>query len=456
MVIREADKSDISVLLNILRKPFAGVAKRFNLTGKSCPKNLVLFLISVLIIIFRQYSLFTEPRFWAEEGTVYFSFAFSHNWLTVLLKPHYGYYSLFSNFASLLASRTVPLEWAPLVTTLLAFFVQCIPLAIIIFGKSGLWSTCFRKIIAISIILFAPLSGESWLNTINSQFHFSLIIVLILCEELDTDYIRKYFYRIVIVIAGLTGAASCFLAPLYLIRAYLTKKREAIIQAGLITICALIHITITTTVLPTQPASLNRFYLPSAPTLGFIIWIKNFILPFFGLPLASAIGSIILAACYKQYEWPHAAGYNCLVFQVLFLLLLCSKLDKNEIISVMGSYLLLVLLTTYAAYGNKTDYISPEHSQRYYYVPNVLMLMMVFLSIKWSKEGASKIFALFLIGLLTMGILNGAVIYRTSIESRESCSVWREEVAKWRTDHSYPLQICPSGWRIELKEQPSP
>jgi ribosomal protein S18 acetylase RimI-like enzyme len=40
MVIEEASKADMSILLDILRKSFAGVADRFNLTIENCPKNL--------------------------------------------------------------------------------------------------------------------------------------------------------------------------------------------------------------------------------------------------------------------------------------------------------------------------------------------------------------------------------------------------------------------------------
>ena len=40
MGIREASDADISILLAILRKSFAGVAKRFHLTVENCPKNL--------------------------------------------------------------------------------------------------------------------------------------------------------------------------------------------------------------------------------------------------------------------------------------------------------------------------------------------------------------------------------------------------------------------------------
>jgi hypothetical protein len=40
MVIKEASKADVSILLDILRKSFGGIAKKFNLTVENCPKNL--------------------------------------------------------------------------------------------------------------------------------------------------------------------------------------------------------------------------------------------------------------------------------------------------------------------------------------------------------------------------------------------------------------------------------
>ena len=39
MVIKEAGKSDISILPDILRKSFADVAKKFNLTVENCPRS---------------------------------------------------------------------------------------------------------------------------------------------------------------------------------------------------------------------------------------------------------------------------------------------------------------------------------------------------------------------------------------------------------------------------------
>lgn len=40
MVIRQASLADLSLLVNLLRRSFMDVAKRFNLTVENCPKNL--------------------------------------------------------------------------------------------------------------------------------------------------------------------------------------------------------------------------------------------------------------------------------------------------------------------------------------------------------------------------------------------------------------------------------
>jgi hypothetical protein len=79
---------------------------------------------------------------------------------------------------------------------------------------------------------------------------------------------------------------------------------------------------------------------------------------------------------------------------------------------------------------------------------------MVFLSIKWDKKkGIARVFSFCLFALLVTGLLNGAEVYKTSLKSEKFWPVWRKEVAKWKTDHSYSPKIWPEGWRMELKEE---
>jgi len=177
-------------------------------------------------MFFRAPSFFFEPRFWGEEGVIYFSNAFNNSWYQALFTPHLGYFSLFNNIASTLAANIVPLKYAPLITTLLAFVVQVIPLAIVLWSRSELWGSAVKKAVGILIILFVPVTGEIWLATNLSQFYFSLITFLILMEDMGNASLRRVWcYRILLVLSGLTGVVSCFITPLFIFKAW-TKKRK--------------------------------------------------------------------------------------------------------------------------------------------------------------------------------------------------------------------------------------
>lgn len=414
-------------------------------------KYSALTLISVGIMIFRDYTLFTAPRLWAEEGTIYFTYATSHGWLASLLKPHQGYYSLFSNFAGLLASRAVSLESAPLVTTLLAFIVQCVPLLIVIWGTSRFWDTFSKKVGMIAIILFTPLSTEIWLNTINSQFYFSLITFLILCEDTATIQIRKYCYRFLLVISGLTGAVSCFIAPLYIAKAWMTKRREVFVQAGIISSCALLQVIIVIFLAASSDGVYERrSFFPDIPTLGVIMWIKNIALLFYGLPFAKEYMFYARQAGATMFG---VLGYGGLLVTLMLLSCLALRLDREKRIYIFGSYLLLMLLSTFCATGDKKELIAPWGGQRYYYVPNVLILTMVLLAANRKfKTKAMKIFSWGLRCLLILALLHGAAIYIHFSVRDKTCPKWTEEIEQWNKDSSHSVKISPPGWEISLQE----
>ena len=51
----------------------------------------LLVLLAALLIAARAPYLFTTPRFWAEEGEVFFAQAFTHPWYQMPLFAHAGY-----------------------------------------------------------------------------------------------------------------------------------------------------------------------------------------------------------------------------------------------------------------------------------------------------------------------------------------------------------------------------
>ncbi len=191
------------------------------------------------MLLLRQPMLVLHPRFWAEEATVYFAYAYNHSFLAALLSPHQGYYSLLSNLSTALAAHLVPLAFAPSVTTWIAFFVQSLAHLIIWFGANPSFFSIRRKIIASLTIIFVGYNCELQLNIIHAQFHLSLAAFLLLLEP----WSRRSSHALislsgVLLLAVLNGVVSCFLAPLYAYK-YSRHENRTVLGNALISIMVL-------------------------------------------------------------------------------------------------------------------------------------------------------------------------------------------------------------------------
>jgi hypothetical protein len=196
----------------------------------------LLFLIFVLFLIFyRAPTLLLEPRFWAEEASVFFRYAYSHGFLESLIfvpKRTAGYFLLVANLPTAVAAHCFPLEYAPFVTTYWALLIQLLPFVIIVWGASYIWDSLSRKIAACFIILFAPsATGEVWLNTINAQVYCGIISLCIVCENLQQlSKIRTVLYRSLLVFCCLSGVYTVFLFGVFCLKAWLEKTKESMIN----------------------------------------------------------------------------------------------------------------------------------------------------------------------------------------------------------------------------------
>ena len=86
------------------------------------------------VVLLRMPDILIKRRFWAEEGEVYFHNAWNERWYDALFAVHSGYLNLSASIATLLAAHLVPLEFAPLVSTTFALFIQLCPVFLLITG----------------------------------------------------------------------------------------------------------------------------------------------------------------------------------------------------------------------------------------------------------------------------------------------------------------------------------
>lgn len=386
--------------------------------------NEISILIITGIIILRAPSLFLEPRFWAEEGAPYFSFAYSHPWYqTLLFVPSFGYYSLFVNLSVLLATL-VPLPYAPLVTTCLSLFAQITPFVIIWWYNSTFWKTPARKVLLSLIIIFSTSTGEIWLNTIHIHFHFAVTAFLLLLTDMEnTTKVKEWFAGIILIFAGLTGTVACFLTPVFIWKAYQERKREYTVQAVIMVLCSLIQFTVFLMLL-IGGKLVNRFTIKTDFHLFMFLknyLINNFLRPIFGI-----------------YLLPRYILLYLIIPMILCLAWLfsdCLK-DKRKV-WIIGAFLLTSGLSTFFS-------MQMIGGLRYAFAPGVMLLVLISSYIR--KDGIFKTRKSLIAAILVfLSISVGIIEYRGRMADfiNASWPKWPEEVAIWEKNPDYSLKIWP-------------
>ncbi|CAG9932806.1 conserved membrane protein of unknown function [Candidatus Nitrotoga arctica] len=186
--------------------------------------NAIVFVLLCALIVLRDPTLFTGPRFWAEEATVFFRTAYLDTAWDALIAPHQGYYMLWANLAGLLATIP-PLKYAPVVTTGMSLLILLLILVVIMKSESVALDSTLKKAIAGVAVLVVGATGEIWLTSINSQYYITLLVFLILIDKKHNNEKHRIEY-FVTVLAGLSSVAANFLAPLFLLR-YLHRREKA-------------------------------------------------------------------------------------------------------------------------------------------------------------------------------------------------------------------------------------
>lgn len=416
--------------------------------------NTAVLLAAVLLIFWRMPYLITQPRFWAEEGGVFFGYAYAHPWYeTLVFVPSYlGYLCFYYNIV-VLAATFVPLAYAPLVTTLACLLVQLVSLAIILWSKSSFWDSRPRKVLACLFLTINPLAEDIWLTTTTCQFYFCLITFLLLLEESEnSSNFKKWAYRGLLLMAGLTGPVSCFLTPFFFFRAWRDKNREYWIQAGILAVCAVLQFICLLANLA-APGSLTnkRVVAPDVPTIIAIIWNKTLIQPIAGPSVSQGVGESL-----RELQISGQFGFFLLamgLFLVGFFLLefISSPLDLTRRIIFLGSYLTLLILSIITSIEPKAALINAGDGRRYFYVPSCIVLILLLGNLRFDKNLLKTLRSGLCVVVLLGALVSGLLSYER-LSTRPDLPVWQDEVTCWQINPDYAPQTWPQGWWVRLEK----
>ncbi len=419
--------------------------------------RLLIFLGYLFIIVARDPNLFITPRFWAEEGAYHFANSYHLPWAQALIKTEQGYLNFWPNFATVIASRAVPLEQAPLVTTLMAFLVQAVLGAWIVTTPAAIGARIYQKIAMLLIVLFVPLSGEMWLNTVNSMEFFCVLTFLILIEPAAKFSFRGAVGYGLLLLAGLTGLYSLLLTPFFLIKAWMEKSRERLAQGLVLTACGLIQALLILTAvgkgaLAYRFSGLSKF---SLRTMVVVFFSQSMGLLVAGL---NQVKFILNQLGWLQPGHPdpsRAAALVILILEITFLSYLALKIPGKDRVIYLGSYLWLIIAAVYLSIDkDKSIYIQPGYGQRHFFAPNITLGLLILASIDWSCMARWRFRTIFATMVLGLAILFGITQFESTLFRYPNLPAWPSQVALWRVKPAYKMLIWPPPWTVNLLHPP--
>ncbi len=381
--------------------------------------RLLLLTICILLTVFREMDLLLFPRFWAEEGQLFYPFALHHSVYEILITPQVGYLTLFNSFVSLMQAKMVSAEFAPIISTYCGFIVQLIPIVIITFTDHVFWNTLHKKlIISIAIIIVMP--PELWLNTTNSHFIFGLgtfLVILISAEGLSR--LKKTLLRLLLFIGGLTGPASMFLAPVFLYKAYREKEKEKYIQAAIICACSLLQLSVLIYTL---------LYSNSYQRLKQFDWhltINAFLIDNFSLNTNREIVGITMIPIY------------------IYLLLANRKNVERFILLI--SFMIVAVFSTLGS-------LQMQGAPRYSYLPTCMLIILISSEAFELKKEEIKFKPVLMALIFSGSLILSAISYKYRMQYVYTADLpkWKDEMAKYRSDTLYKPKIHPDYLYVQF------
>ncbi len=182
---------------------------------------LAIFVLYLIWQFTRAPDVFFEGRYFAEEGSVFYSHALSTSFFNhvFFISPLAGYFLLNANLQTGIAS-ILPIEFGPFFTVWTSFAFMALP-ALLLFSFCTEVKFQRIKLLFFVLLLFSPYANypEIFANSINSQIYLGLstfVIFLFFSNIKSTG--SKIFVWIILFLSFLSGYYSLALLPMLIYR----------------------------------------------------------------------------------------------------------------------------------------------------------------------------------------------------------------------------------------------
>lgn len=391
--------------------------------------------------------LFGVPYLYMEQATVYYKYAFEHRWLESLLAPHQGYYNFWINFVAAVAAKMLPMEWAPYAMTMGGTLVGAVVAGLLFAPGSPVKGFGFQ-LLALVVMIFIP-PAEDRFSITYSHFYMAVAAVLVAASE-ATSRREALWQRRVLAFAVLCGPVACFALPVFLLCYWQEKKRERLVQAGILGVGVLVQLGwLWFALAHGSGALLNESKGSRFEGLGqfdiFVFWLYERLLVY---PFTSwkrffdggnwlmrqegnaRIVAVVMCAI-SMVGWSAAAlGQHRRVAGRIVAAIFCISLGNFFASVVPGA--------------DKSALINSTHR---YFIAQAMLVGLVFVYQLSVSRGRARVFYALVVAWM---LVAGVRIWLEWSATMDAPVSWAEEVATWRINHHYGLRIMPRGHSVWL------
>ncbi|MBD9443986.1 hypothetical protein [Rhizobium sp. RHZ01] len=387
------------------------------------------YLVSICIVVFlafsfaRTPSIFISPRFWAEEGVLYFQQIQHLGWLNSLT------FTANSNFQFLInilvtISTSVPLSLAPSVTTYGGIVLACaLPYAIGRAAKDN-GTDPILAIVASALVASVGMSFEIFGSATNIQWYGGAALFFAVFWRFENSRPSVGLITFALLY-GWSGIPAAMLFPAFLVMAFARSSRAHFAIAAILIVGTAIQIgamlsapivsrdfdrSFTILVLPTVFQSILGLWL--TPTLTSAMGGAS-------LSIVDKLSLVAVSAMILAFPIKEAANARILT---LFTVVvgLCASMTQ-----------------TLGAGGNAAELLKPVTGGRYYFISTCAIIA----AFMFASKSSPRVMRIPLIAALG---INVAVWYSNDWSGFTSGSSWRQEVDGC-LESTCKLQIWP-GW----------
>lgn len=251
--------------------------------------------LAVLAVLFLYYikamTFVLSPQFWAEDGPVFFSDAWTYGWGSIT-RIQAGYYVIVIRIIALIATFP-PIKHAALICSGISVVIAALPIYLILSRRSDKILPDFTsKMVMALIYLVGPGSYEIYGNITNLQWFLPFWTILFIFSAHSPHKAVRILEYIFLLLASLTGPFVVFIFPIYVILLVFrqVKLNYAVAILLLITFALQSYSVFTTPQAAGQLSIINLLqYIGSKLTLSGLLGIRGQRLIFTDSPTSVAL-----------------------------------------------------------------------------------------------------------------------------------------------------------------------